>query len=90
MYLFVGVKGGGCSGLEYVMDIRDRATLPPAETDEQFISEDVPIVVDLKSYIVGNLAGTEIDYVESLMGSGFKFNNPNATHKCGCGKSYSA
>ena len=90
MYLFVGVKGGGCAGLQFVMDIRDEDTLPPNETDELFKSEGIPIVVDFKSYMVGNLAGTEIDYIESLMGSGFKFTNEHFKHQCGCGKSYSA
>jgi iron-sulfur cluster assembly protein len=89
-YLFVGVKGGGCSGLQYVLDLRDAAHAPVKETDEVFLSHDIPIVCDLKSFIVGNLAGTTIDYQESLMGAGFTFNNPNAKHTCGCGASYSA
>jgi len=88
-YLFVGVKGGGCSGLQYVLDLRDEARAPVAETDEVFLSHDIPIVCDLKSFIVGNLAGTVIDYKEGLMGAGFTFNNPNARHTCGCGASYS-
>jgi len=90
MYLFVGVKGGGCSGLQYILDLRDEAHAPVAETDEVFLSNDVVIVCDLKSYVVGNLNGTEIDYRETLMGAGFTFNNPNAKHTCGCGASYSA
>ncbi len=89
-YLFVGVKGGGCSGLQYVLDLRDEAHAPVNETDEVFLSHDIPIVCDLKSFIVGNLAGTTIDYQESLMGAGFTFHNPNAKHTCGCGASYSA
>lgn len=88
-YLFVGVKGGGCSGLQFVLDLRDAEQMPPAETDELFHSQDVLISCDLKSYIVGNLAGTLLDYESSLMRSGFKFENPNFQHKCGCGKSYS-
>lgn len=90
MYLFVGVKGGGCSGLQYVLDLRDEAHAPVSENDEVFLSHDVVIVVDLKSFVVGNLEGTIIDYQESLMGAGFVFNNPNARHTCGCGASYSA
>lgn len=90
MYLFVGVKGGGCSGLQYVLDLRDEAHAPVAETDEVFESQGLPVVCDLKSYVVGNLSGTVIDYQESLMGSGFTFNNPNAKHTCGCGSSYTA
>lgn len=90
MYLYVGVKGGGCSGLQYVLDLRDRAHAPINETDEVFRSHDIPIVCDLKSFVVGNLDGTTIDYQEGLMGAGFTFNNPNAKHTCGCGASYSA
>jgi len=90
MYLYVGVKGGGCSGLQYVLDLRDENYAPVAETDEVFESQGLTIVCDLKSYIVGNLAGTLIDYQESLMGSGFTFHNPNAKRTCGCGASYSA
>lgn len=90
MYLFVGVKGGGCSGLQYQLDLRDETSAPVAETDEVFLSQNIPIVCDLKSYVVGNLTGTTIDYHESMMGAGFTFNNPNAKHTCGCGSSYSA
>jgi iron-sulfur cluster assembly protein len=90
MYLFVGVKGGGCSGLQYVLDLRDEVHAPVADTDEVFLSHELPVVCDLKSYVVGNLDGTLIDYQETMMGAGFTFNNPNAKHSCGCGSSYSA
>ena len=90
MYLYVGVKGGGCSGLSYVLDLRDEASAAPKDTDEIFESHGIPIVSDLKSYVVGNLTGTTIDYQDGLMGAGFVFNNPNAKHSCGCGSSYSA
>jgi iron-sulfur cluster assembly protein len=90
MYLFVGVKGGGCSGLQYILDLRDEAHAPVGDSDEVFLSQDLVVVCDLKSYVVGNLNGTEIDYQETLMGAGFTFNNPNAKHTCGCGSSYSA
>lgn len=89
-YLYVGVKGGGCSGLSYVLDLRDQRHAPAAETDEVFKSHDIPIVCDLKSYIVGNLAGTEVDFKDEMVGGGFTFKNPNAKHTCGCGSSYSA
>jgi len=89
-YLYVGVKGGGCSGLQYVLDLRDETHAPVAETDEAFTSYEVTIVCDLKSYIVGNLSGTLIDWQETMMGAGFTFNNPHARHTCGCGSSYSA
>jgi iron-sulfur cluster assembly protein len=90
MYLFVGVKGGGCSGLQYVLDLRDEAHAAIHDTDEVFLSHDLVVVCDLKSFMVGNLDGTVIDYQDSLMGSGFVFHNPNAKHTCGCGSSYSA
>lgn len=89
-YLFLGVKGGGCSGLTYVLDLRDEHNAPVPETDEVFESNGILIVCDLKSYMVGNLSGTTIDYQEGLMGAGFTFKNPNAKHSCGCGSSYSA
>jgi len=89
-YLYIGVKGGGCSGLTYVLDLRDERLAPAAETDEVFLSHDIVIVCDLKSYMVGNLGGTTIDFEEGLTGKGFTFKNPNAKHSCGCGASYSA
>ncbi len=89
-YLFVGVKGGGCSGLTYVLDLRDENSAPVAETDEVFESHKVIIVCDLKSYMVGNMAGTEVDFQDGMTGRGFTFNNPNAKQQCGCGSSYSA
>lgn len=90
MYMYVGVKGGGCSGLSYVLDLRDETHAPIGDTDEVFESQGIVIVCDLKSYVVGNLTGTIIDYKESMMGAGFTFGNPNAKHTCGCGSSYSA
>ena len=91
MYLYVGVKGGGCSGLQYVLDLRDEAHAPIGDTDEVFESHGLVIACDLKSYVVGNMSGTTIDYQDnSLMGTGFTFNNPNAKTTCGCGASYSA
>jgi iron-sulfur cluster assembly protein len=89
-YLFFGVKGGGCSGLSYVLDLRDETHAPVAETDEVFESHGIVIVCDFKSYEVGNLSGTTIDFEEGMMGKGFTFQNPNAKHSCGCGSSYSA
>lgn len=89
-YLFLGVKGGGCSGLEFILDLRSFSQDKAEETDEVFNSQDIEIRVELKSFIVGNLDGTTIDYTESLLGSGFEFKNPAFKHKCGCGKSYSA
>jgi iron-sulfur cluster assembly protein len=89
-YLFFGVKGGGCSGLSYVLDLRDEQVAPVADTDEVFESHGIVIVCDFKSYEVGNLSGTTIDFEDGMMGKGFTFKNPNAKHRCGCGSSYSA
>jgi len=89
-YLYMGVKGGGCGGLSYILDLRDEQGAPVGDTDEVFLSHDIMIVCDLKSYIVGNLAGTTIGFEDGMTGKGFTFNNPNAKNTCGCGSSYSA
>ncbi len=81
--LRVGVKGGGCSGFNYTLDVTDS----PAEDDEVFESCGVRIVCDPKSLLY--LSGTEIDFDEELLKGGFKFNNPNASRSCGCGASFS-
>lgn len=88
-YLYVGCKGGGCSGYEWVMDLRDEATSKLDESYELFSSNDIKIASDMTSYIAGNLGGTVIDYKDSLMGAGFLFDNAKLAHKCGCGKSFS-
>lgn len=82
--LRIGVRGGGCSGNSYFMEFCE--TESPG--DEVVESNGVKLVVDLKSMVL--LGGTEIDYVEGLMGAGFKFNNPNVKHSCACGESFSA
>jgi len=79
-----GVKGGGCSGFTYTIDFSEQKN----ETDQVFEYNDVKIVIDAKSFVF--LAGTEIDYVETLTSSGFTFSNPNATRTCGCGSSFQA
>lgn len=81
--LRLGVRGGGCSGNSYVMEYCDEAV----PGDEVYESHGVTLYVDLKSAVL--LGGTEVDYVEGLMGSGFKFNNPNVRHSCACGESFS-
>ena len=82
--LRVGVKGGGCSGFSYTMDIDKIFN----ESDQVFEEKGIKIVVDAKSFIY--LSGTEVDYVENLSGSGFAFSNPNANRTCGCGSSFQA
>ncbi len=84
MGLRLGVRGGGCSGNSYFMEYCDAA----GTGDEVFESHGVKLVVDSRSLAL--LAGTEVDFVTGLMGSGFKFNNPNVRHSCACGESFSA
>ena len=82
--LRLGVRGGGCSGNSYFMEFCEAES----PGDEVFDSHGVRLVVDHKSLVL--LGGTEIDFVTGLMGSGFKFNNPNVRHSCACGESFSA
>ncbi len=82
--LRIGVRGGGCSGNSYYMEFCDGE----AAGDETVETNGVKLIVDMKSLVL--LGGTEIDYVEGLMGAGFKFNNPNVKHSCACGESFSA
>jgi iron-sulfur cluster assembly protein len=81
--LRVGVKGGGCSGFSYVLDL----TEAPAEDDEIMECHGIRVVSDRRSYVYLN--GTEIDFKDEVMGRGFVFKNPQATHTCGCGSSFS-
>src|SRR5262252_10041350 len=81
--LRIGVRGGGCSGNSYFMEFCEAE----GPGDEVFDAGGVRLFVDLKSAVL--LTGTEIDYVEGLMGAGFKFNNPNVRHSCACGESFS-
>jgi len=81
--LRIGVSGGGCSGLQYVLDFTD------ACEDTDFIYEEDGIKIAVDQYSAGHLNGTTIDYVDGLNGSGFRFDNPNAERKCGCGSSFS-
>lgn len=76
------VIGGGCAGFQYDLYFEDT----PTEFDERFESHGVQLYVDPLSFQY--LDGTEIDYVEGVQGSGFKFGNPNVTSTCGCGSSF--
>lgn len=82
--LRIGVKGGGCSGLSYSMNIEEKAV----DGDHQFEFGDVRIFCDPKSYLFVN--GLILDYSTELLNGGFRFVNPNATKTCGCGTSFSA
>lgn len=82
--LRVGVKGGGCSGFSYLLDL----TEAQKETDEEFDQHGIKVIIDPKSLLY--LSGVVIDFKDEIMGRGFVFNNPNATSTCGCGSSFSA
>lgn len=82
-HLRVGVKGGGCSGLSYVMDFDDTI-----ESTDEIVEVDggLKVVIDKKSVLY--LFGTELNYSDGLNGKGFQWENPNASRTCGCGESF--
>lgn len=80
----LGLRGGGCSGFTYVIEFADD---PPRERDRVFEYDGVRIYVDPKSLIY--LAGTVLDWEQTLMFQGFKFRNPQEVTGCGCGHSFS-
>ena len=83
LYLRVYVSGGGCAGLSYGMGFEEKA-----DEDDRIIEQNgVKLLLD--SYSQRYLKDANIDYIESLMGSGFKINNPNVTKSCSCGHSFS-
>ena len=82
--LRVAVVGGGCSGLQYKMDLQDQ----PQNRDILVESAGVRVVVDPKSALY--VTGSELDYVDALTEGGFKVKNPNAATSCSCGESFSA
>ena len=82
--LRVAVIGGGCSGLQYKMDLQDA----PANRDILVESSGIKIVVDPKSALY--VTGSELDYLDALQDGGFKVKNPNAATSCSCGESFSA
>ncbi|HYK88653.1 MAG TPA: iron-sulfur cluster insertion protein ErpA [Acidobacteriota bacterium] len=82
--LRIAVVGGGCSGFQYQMTLDKEANV-----DDKVIEQDgLRVFVDSRSLLY--LTGTRVDYIESLTGSGFKFENPNAKGSCGCGESFYA
>ncbi len=81
-FLRVGVKGGGCSGLEYVLRIDTR----PTPYDLEIQMDGTRIVCDAKSAVY--LRGATLEYTGNLIGGGFRFENPNAGRSCGCGTSF--
>lgn len=78
----LGVRTSGCSGMAYVLEFVDQT-----ETDDMiFEDRNVKVLVNSKSLVY--LDGCELDFVREGLNEGFKFNNPNAKHQCGCGESF--
>ena len=82
--LRIAVVGGGCSGFSYSMAFENS----PGLLDKTYTFEGLKVYVDQASLLY--LDGAQVDFVETLEGSGFKFNNPNVKSTCGCGSSFSA
>ena len=82
--LRIAVIGGGCSGLQYKMDLVDG----PANRDIMVVSDNVRVVIDPKSALF--VTGSELDFSDDLQQGGFKVTNPNAIVTCSCGESFSA
>jgi iron-sulfur cluster assembly accessory protein len=85
--LRIGVVGGGCSGFSYSMTFEAPADGADLGMDKVFNFDGLKVYVDQASLLY--LDNTEVDYVETLEGSGFKFSNPNVKNTCGCGSSFS-
>jgi iron-sulfur cluster assembly accessory protein len=82
--LRVKIVGGGCAGLEYKMDFDKN---PPTPKDILVETAGTRVLVDVKSALY--VSGSEIDFVDAMIGGGFKIHNPNATQSCSCGESFS-
>lgn len=80
--LRVGVLGGGCTGLQYLLDFDEKPG------DEDWVSDQHGVAVFVDPFSAAHLSGTVIDFVDGLHGSGFKFDNPNIQRSCGCGSSF--
>jgi len=81
-YVRVGVAGGGCSGLTYVLEFDEQ--MKPE--DKVFEDKGIKLLCDKKSFLY--LIGTQLEFSDGLNGKGFVFNNPNASRTCGCGESF--
>jgi iron-sulfur cluster assembly protein len=84
VFLRMGVRGGGCSGLSYLLEFDSER----GPHDKEFEIDGIKVVVDKKSYLYLN--GTTLDYVRQGLTGGFTFVNPNAKSSCGCGTSFTA
>mgnify|MGYP001810270015 FL=1 len=83
LMLRLGVSGGGCSGFQYNIELDDKTNADDVVSEQH----GVKLVVDQTSLDL--LDGTQVDFVEDLMGASFQFKNPQATSTCGCGSSFS-
>ncbi len=83
--LRAGIRGGGCTGFSYLFEWADGE---PKPHDKVFEKDGIRVFVDPKSFVY--LDGTTLDFVTSMMGHGFKFENPNVKSTCGCGSSFNA
>ena len=81
--LRVSVEGGGCSGFSYKFD------LVQTKNDDDLVIENLGATVLVDELSLNFMGGSEIDYVDALIGASFQINNPNATANCGCGTSFS-
>lgn len=82
----VGVCKAGCSGYEYVLEYAYPGSVE--SLDFVFEKEDIKVVIDKESYLKFFKGGTQLDFVREGINEGFKFNNPNVAHQCGCGESF--
>ena len=83
MMLRVAISGGGCSGFQYGITLDDQIN----GDDQTFVQHGITVVSDETS--LDMLNGSEVDFIEDMMGSSFQINNPNASSTCGCGSSFS-
>ncbi|MFZ9755329.1 MAG: HesB/IscA family protein [Bacteroidia bacterium] len=83
-FLRIGVKGGGCSGMSYLLAF-DQET---SDSDKHYTVDGIPVVMN-KAHVM-YVMGMEVDWENGLNNRGFSFNNPNASETCGCGQSFSA
>lgn len=82
--LRIGVTGGGCAGLQYLLDFSEKPT------EDDFILEQHGVTIYIDPFSAAHLTGTTIDFADGLQGSGFKFDNPGIQRSCGCGMSFQA
>ena len=87
----IAIKGGGCSGFSYLLDLTETKAEGDEQWDFDFEIDGDPftlmVICDPKSYLYLN--GTTVDFKDEVMGRGFVFDNPNASSSCGCGSSFS-